>query len=304
MSELRVSLFGDVRVIHVGHGTELKVIHTVQALLAFLLIHRHRRHAREVLVDLFWGEHDHERARHCLNTTLWRLRRVLEPAGIAHDTYLVTSGSGEIGFNCASIFWLDVAVFEETVQEFITRPIETISPTDVERLEAALQLYTGELLEGFYDDWALRERERLRMLYLNSLVWLMRFYRQQGNHEQSLGCGQKIVRLDPLREDIHREIMRLYLESGQRALAVQQYEVCRSLLASELGIPPMAETQLLYNQMSAASDSNPFINTTDIYTILLQTLKRLHLTRQEFDSAHEQLERSIQLIEQLTARRE
>ena len=54
-----------------------------------------------------------------------------------------------------------------------------------------------ELLEGFYDDWVLRERERLRLLYLRCLRQLMHVYRQQGAFEESLACAQQILACDP-----------------------------------------------------------------------------------------------------------
>jgi DNA-binding SARP family transcriptional activator len=104
------------------------------------------------------------------------------------------------------------------------------------------------LLEGFYEDWALRERERLRGLYLDSLTYLMGYYRQHGAFEESLTYGQQILQVDPLREEIHRELMHLYLTNGQRALAVRQYETCCQILGAGLDLRPMAETQALLTQ--------------------------------------------------------
>ncbi|MFQ5343214.1 MAG: BTAD domain-containing putative transcriptional regulator, partial [Anaerolineae bacterium] len=176
MSVLRISLFGSVRLAHDDRPSEMKVTRTVQALLAYLLLQRHRAHPREVVAGLLWDDHSEDRARSCLSTALWRLRCALEPEGIPRGTYLVTTPAGEIGFNHESDHWLDVAVFEEQAGQVQAQPIHTVEAADVQELESVLQLYTGDLLEGFYDDWALRERERLRLLYLNSLAYLMRYY--------------------------------------------------------------------------------------------------------------------------------
>src|SRR5688572_25415144 len=202
MSTLRIFLFGNVRISHEGWSAEVKVTHAVQGLLAYLLLHRHRCHPREVLTDLFWSNHSEERARSCLSTALWRLRRVLEPPNIPQGTYLATTPSGEVGFNRMSDYWLDVAVFEEPVEQVLKQSATALTAADVQKVEQALPLYTAELLEGFYDDWALRERERLRLSHLNSLARLMDYYRHHGAYEESLAYGQQILSHDPLREEI------------------------------------------------------------------------------------------------------
>lgn len=305
MNALQISLFGSVRIAHEGWSSEVKVTHTIQGLLAYLLLFRHRCHPREVLTDLFWGDHSEERARSCLSTALWRLRRVLEPPGTLQGTYLATTPSGEVGFNGNSDYWLDVAVFEEPAGRVFKQPAATLTAADVQELERALKLYTGELLEGFYDEWVLRERERMRLMYLNGLTSLMYYYQQHGAYEEGLAFGQQILNQDPLREEIHREIIRLYLASGQRALAVRQYETCRDVLMAELGIPPMEETQALYAQMVPTfSQLQSQFNLNKGPTSLKRALRQLRLTMQGFDEARERLQRAIQLVERLSNNRD
>jgi DNA-binding SARP family transcriptional activator len=100
------------------------------------------------LAALFWADHSQERARSCLNTALWRLRQVLEPDAAQWGIYLLTIGTGEVGFNPESDHWLDVAAFKETRDQVLVRPAEAIQAADVEILEKAIGLYSGELLEG------------------------------------------------------------------------------------------------------------------------------------------------------------
>jgi DNA-binding SARP family transcriptional activator len=172
------------------------------------------------------------------------LKQALEPDGVPPGTYLISEPSA-VGFNWESDHWLDVATFEEGVALLRTLGAAAGSPPDWSRAEAAIGHYTGELLEGFYDDWALRERERLRLLYLDSLATLLRHYSETGTMDEALRCGQQILALDPLREDVHRELIRLYTRRGHRALALQQYERCRAALDDELGVEPMEETRAL-----------------------------------------------------------
>jgi DNA-binding SARP family transcriptional activator len=230
---------------------------------------------------------------------------VLEPPGTTQGTYLATTPSGEVGFNSLSDHWLDVAVFEEPVEQVLKQRAATLTAADVQKVEQALPLYTAELLEGFYDDWALRERERLRLLHLNSLARLMDYYRHHGVYEKSLAYGQQILSHDPLREEIHRDMMRLYLESGQRALAVRQYERCRETLAAELGISPMADTQALYAQIGSAASPHQLQTSSVRESITLeQALRQLRLATKGFDEARERLQRATQLVERLTKRQD
>jgi DNA-binding SARP family transcriptional activator len=302
-------LFGGVRVAHHGDPTaDGKITRRVKALLAYLLLHRHRIHPREVLAGLFWGDHSEERARSCLSTALWRLRRVLEPEGTARGAYLVTTPMGEVGFNRQSDHWLDVAEFEKTVDRCLTKSVTSVEVEDPCRLEDVLQLYTGDLLDGFYDDWALRERERLRSLYLKSLARLLHHYKCQKAYEKGLACGKQILDLEPLREGIHREMMRLYRDNGQRVMAIQQYKTCCRILDEELGIAPLEETQTLYHQIrEGGSDTSlgvDFIHARG-YTFpkkqpsLDQAFQKLHSAMEHFDKTREQLHHALQLLERM-----
>ena len=256
MPALRIQLFGTVQVSHDGRAQDARMIHAVQSLLAWLLLHRRKTHARETLAGLFWGEQTETRARSCLSTALWRLRQVLEPGGIQRGTYLITRPDA-VGFNCASDYWLDVAAFEDGVGRHLPPSAPADRALDWSGAEDAVACYTGDLLEGFYDDWALRERERLRVLYLDCLGTLLRGYSDSGALEPALRCGRQILVLDPLREDVHREVIRLHVRNGHRALALRQYECCRAALKEELGVEPMAETRALCADLLSAAPKSP-----------------------------------------------
>jgi DNA-binding SARP family transcriptional activator len=300
MSILRICLLGQVRIAHADSPSPVKLTHTVQALLAYLLLQRQRSQPRETLAGLFWGDHSQERARSCLNTTLWRLRQVLEPDGIPRGTYLLTISADEVGFNLESDYWLDVATFEEQSSPVLAKPVQAMQAADAQVLESALQLYAGELLEGFYDDWALRERERLRRIYLNCLAHLMDYYKHHRAFQESLLCGQRILDQDPLREEIQREMMRLYLANGQRAMAVRQYELCRQVLATELGIPPMEETQALYAEVLGVTSAPQLLAPSNWQSpVYPQAVQQLRLALQGLDEARTQLQRAVQLLEHL-----
>src|SRR3989442_436116 len=91
------------------------------------------------------------------------------------------------------------------------------------------------------------------MLYLVALARLMQHHSAAGELDDALACGRRILELDPLREDVHRDLMRLYVKSGRRALAIQQYETCQAILERELDIAPMVETRALHTEIVSAA---------------------------------------------------
>jgi DNA-binding SARP family transcriptional activator len=304
MGTLRIWLFGALRLDHEDFPIDLAAVHPVQGLLAYLLLHRERMHSRETLAGIFWGSRSDDKARRCLNTAVWRLRSVLEPEGVGRGAYLISTAAGELGFNCASDHWLDVAAFEERALQALACPVDQLQAPDVECLRQSTQLCCGELLEGFYDDWALRERERLRLLYLRCLRRLMHVYREQGAFEDSLVCALQILACDPLREDVHREAMRLYCDLGQRSLAVRQYQRCREILADELGILPMEETQALHARIAGHGCPAPGLPDVGAgsacpHQAVQQTVQQLRQAMVESALAQARLRRAVAQLEQL-----
>jgi DNA-binding SARP family transcriptional activator len=297
MTILQICLLGSVKVTRSTSDKEMKFTPTIQTLFSYLLLQPHRTHSREVLAGVFWGEQSERKARASLNTALWRLRRVIEPEGITPGTYLLSNPT-EIGFNQHSPYWLDVSLFDELTAPALKKPQELLGEKDVRDLEKAISLYKGELLEGLYDEWAIRERERLRLQYLLCLDHLMRFYKREQAYEKSLVYGTLILSIDPLREEIHRELMRLYLANRQRSLAIRQYESCRELLANELNISPMEETRVLYE--SILNERPPDMEAQSItrenpVEVIQQLRQVLHV----IDQLQEQVSKSLQLVEKL-----
>jgi DNA-binding SARP family transcriptional activator len=271
---LHVSLFGGLQIDLEGTSGQKKLTHTPQALLVYLLLFRYKTHSRDVLANTFWRDYPQDRARNCLNTALWRLRGFLEPKGVPTGTYLLSSPAGELGINPRCAYWLDVDIFEKQILDLPSNPSETIRGEDVSNLEAVLPLYRGDLLEGYYYDWMLRERERLRGCYLDCLYYLMFYFTAQVKTAKAISYGQDILANDPLREDVHRHLIRLFMKNGQRCLAVKQYHQCRQVLASELRVAPMKETQNLYQQITGCDF--PLDEQQTVPVEMQQTLEKLH----------------------------
>ena len=302
---LRIHLFGAVRVEEDDRPDALRLTPVTQGLLAYLLLNPNQPQPRDVLAELFWGSYSQEQARNCLNTALWRLRRVLEPGRAPGDSpYLISNHQGDVAFNAQSQHWLDLTEFQIQVRRVLDHPAQAVSGADVEACCQALRLYTGDLLEGRYDEWAIRQRERIRLMYLSTLAWLVSYYREQGAYDKSLGYARSILEMDPLREEIHREVMRLCLQCGQRAQALRQFEVCQAVLHQELGIAPMEETAALYHAiLNSEGQITIPVTGAEVETGSLQAvLYQFQLARKALDQAQEQFRTALRVLEGLMQR--
>ena len=248
---LRIWLFGSLCVANDDTGEQVTAISgRCGSLLAYLALGRGRYFSRAELLGTLWPERMASMTAGSFNTALWRLRRMVECPPFQHGDLIASDRRGAIGLNGSQAIWLDIEEFERRIASGLSRPIEQIGDGDIEDLRMGVSLYKSDILMEFTDDWALREREKHRRHYLNALWRLMQLCTIRREYGESIRYAQCILDCDALREDVHRELMQLFVLSGQRAQALRQFETCRDMLRRELAIQPMRETLSLYRQIA------------------------------------------------------
>lgn len=249
---LRIWLFGSLSIDFGEAGNCARAVAGRSAsLLAYLALGHGRSFSRCELQGALWPERGASSgSAGSFNTALWRLRRLIERPPFAHGELLVSDRRGSLGLNSAAGVWLDVHQFECLVTPGLSKQTEQLTDIEIDDLRRGVAMYTSDILLDIIDDWALREREKYRRHYLNALYRLMQIATIQRDYADAIRYAQAILDSDALREDVHRELMRLLVLSGQRALALRQFEHCRELLRRELAIQPMRETLALYRQIA------------------------------------------------------
>jgi predicted ATPase/DNA-binding SARP family transcriptional activator len=212
-----------------------------------------------VLIDLLWAEDDLDAARLKLRLALTSLRRQLEPPGVPTGSVLAAD---RFAVRLApSAVTTDVAEFETALQD-AARAGSALEQTL--RIVQAVELYHGELLPGHYEDWILVERERLAEAYLQALRRSILHLEHSRDLQRAMDYARRAVSADPLREESHRELMRLLAVSGQTSAALQQYRELERLLAAELGETPSAATRqlalLLETQVQTSDSATPTLD--------------------------------------------
>jgi len=228
------------------------------ALLAYLAV-TGQSHRRDSLVNLLWPDLDGPSGRAALRRTLHALSSALGAAWL-------DAGREEICLNIGSpapsrlSLWVDVIDFHHHLAACATHghPPTQVCPSCVAPLAEAVALTCGEFLSGFglkdsfnFDDWQLFQAEALRRDLLEALDRLVHWHSAQREFEPALAYARRRLALDPLDEQAHQQLMRLFAWSGRRSAALHQFDDCTEVLRDQLGVPPQDETRRLHHEIQA-----------------------------------------------------
>jgi DNA-binding SARP family transcriptional activator/tetratricopeptide (TPR) repeat protein len=228
-----------------GGGRELRSLLAQPkrvALLAYLAAASPRRlHRRDSLVALFWPELDQEHARAALRQSLHILRRLLG------EGTLESRGDDEVGLAEATV-WCDAPAFDAAV--------------DGGRHVEALELYRGDLLDGFFisgapefEHWLEDERARLRRRAGEAAWALAQACHAAGDSALAAHWARRGAALSRDDEGALRRLIGLLGELGDRAGAVQAYDTFARRLAEEYEVEPARETRALIASVRARETS-------------------------------------------------
>lgn len=240
----QVELFGGLRARY--NDREMPPLDTRKtvALFACLALNLDQSLPREVLAEQLWPGEAWEATRNRMRQALSVLRRALEPSGVAEGSVLA-SERGNVRL-LSSTMQTDVAAFNTALRRATRTDDAQVRAT---LLQEAAVLYAGELLPGFYENWIVTARERYVETYHSLLFDLARAQMERGDAGKARDALRRIIQENPLREDAHRLLIQLYVETGRQAEAVQQYQYFEKTLQDKLGLRPSADTTLLVTKL-------------------------------------------------------
>jgi predicted ATPase/DNA-binding SARP family transcriptional activator len=257
MSGLKLWLLGSPRLERDGAPLQVERRKAV-ALLAYLAL-TGEAHSREALATLFWPDYTQARAHANLRRTIWTLKDALGKEWVAaeQESFSLVRSPG---------LWLDVDEFRRLLLTGGTHdhPAHEVCSACLPHLSQAAKLYRDDFLAGFtlpdcpdFDEWQFFQREGLRRDLAGALERLARGHSSRSEFELAIPYARRWLALDPLHEPAHRQLMQLYVWTGQPAAALRQYHECVRVLGEELGVPPSAETTALYEAIKARRVSLP-----------------------------------------------
>jgi DNA-binding SARP family transcriptional activator len=206
-------------------GRRLEVPEGSKRLLVFVALHRGRIERRYAAGTL-WPTGDDGRAAGNLRSALWRLNG----AGIQ------LLQADKHGLAMREGVYVDVHLVSAWAARLIG---DAASPCDLGILPWGVDAI--DLLPGWYDDWALVERERVRQRLLHALEALSRQLVQVRRCAEAVEAAMMAVSAEPLRESAQRTLIEAHLAEGNWVEGRRSFEAYRDVLHRELGTQPDPE---------------------------------------------------------------
>lgn len=243
-TRLHIRAFGDPEILI--DGTPVTRWHMTRSLeLFFFLLEKSQLVQKDQVIDALWPHATSEQIDTTMRTAVYYLRKVISKT-------CITYRSGFYQLDLSAVYgrhiWYDVTLFEESY----TQARQALEQRDDEAADRAftrmVELYKGDYLQSFYNDWCIARRDHLRQAFTDARRQLALIAWRQDHWEKSLQHWRHLLALDTCSEEAHHGIMSCYLQQGKRSLALKQYQDCCQHLQEELQITPGPAIQQLYQK--------------------------------------------------------
>ncbi|MBN1372429.1 MAG: hypothetical protein JW987_10875 [Anaerolineaceae bacterium] len=235
---LHVQLLGGFGVWVNGEPLSEEQLHSrrVRNLIKLLALTPGHRLHRDKIIDTLWPDSDLDAATNNFHQTLHTTRKVLCPDGLR--CLLLDEG------------WLHLDGLDVDIERFEAAASILRNDPSLENYQAALDLYTGDLLpDDPYEEWIGPRREAVKETYQRLLMGLAEAHERCQEYPAGIAALRKLLEMDPCSEEAHAGLMRLLAKSGQRRAALRQYETFKERLRQELDAEPSQSTQELYQMV-------------------------------------------------------
>lgn len=203
---IAVQLLGGLEL--TGYDGNLELPHDAGRVVAFLAL-QDGPVPRAYVAGTLWMDGSQDRAFGNLRSALWRLRRL--------TTRLVVADGSDL--DLASGVTTDIERLRSTAERLARPASSEVSWPAADHIDPTWLAL--ELLPGWYEEWAVVERERLRQLSLYALESLAERLADAGEHGRAIQAAFAAIRLDPLRESTHRCLISIHIGAGNYSEALR-----------------------------------------------------------------------------------
>ncbi len=218
-----------------------------QSLFAYLIMNPYTQHRRERVAGMLWPDVDEPSARSKLRYALWQLRSALG------DEFFL-GNKVTLAFNFETDFWVDcIELGKSDVAHLIP-----------EQLKKAVDLYQGEFLPGFYDDWILLTRDQQRVEFDLRIAELVQRLEDQRRWQELLDWAERWISLGDTPERAYQALMIAYSQLGDKASAIRTYQRLEKALEEELGVDPADRSKQLYQDIQQGEFSSTSLENTGL----------------------------------------
>ncbi len=231
---LQLTLFGAPSCCIAGATEQVDLSRKAIYLLAALALSSRGTLSRAKAANDLWPEADTKNGLFYLRRTLTEIRNKLGSA----SNLLSPAAADPIVLQLDSVN-VDVLSFDGG-----------INSDDLNKVQSAIELYTGHLLAPADDPWIQTERTVRRTSCLRAISRLRDAARSAHEMTRVVELSRLAIKVDPLRESEHRELIEALADSGAVTEAVHAAKQLTTLLARRLHRLPEPETTKLLDRLN------------------------------------------------------
>jgi serine/threonine protein kinase/DNA-binding SARP family transcriptional activator/WD40 repeat protein len=229
MTTLHVSLLGRFSTDLDGETIEIRS-RISQSLFAYLVLHRETPLRRELLAGKFWPDSNETNARNNLRQALWQIRSAL-----GQDVFTADKVTLSVDPDLEWIVDIDA--------------LSVDASASVDKILAAADVYHGDLLPGFYDDWVILEREHIRGTYTQLMERLLDKLIEAKRWPEVSEWAERWIALGHIPEPAFRGLLTAQAAKGDLTGVSTVYQRCVDMFQRELGMDPSQQTKKLFEQL-------------------------------------------------------
>lgn len=208
-------------------------------LLQVLIAHGCRDVPAARVTDVLWPDADGDAAHRVLDTTLYRLRRLIG------DDNIVRLRNGAVSLDTKSC-WVDALAVESLLRRIGRALAEGASPDAPGELFARLKaIYRGPFLVNSDAPWAVHYRETLSVRVARGVAGIGEHEMRREQWELAADCYAFCIEADPVDEALYQQLMRCYAELNQASRALSVYRRCVQSMRQELQMEPSRQIRSL-----------------------------------------------------------
>lgn len=249
---LQIRCFGRFTALDQGKTVQFATERS-KALLAYLACHLNQPQSREHLAALLWPESQSKQARQSLRMELNRLRSALSKESAAQ--LIATRQTIELRGDPQAV---DMLACDQILTQVMAHDHARLAECEecLTLLEQATDLIQPQILGEIevydsdpFEQWRVAAQERMWTRAVTALEMLIQVRLVQARHNPVIQLAQRLLELEPWREETHRALILGFTHTGQRGRALQQYESYRQILAQELQAEPSPVMKAIYHQL-------------------------------------------------------
>lgn len=216
-------------------------------ILVYLLLNKSSGFTKDKIMDLFFQELSADSAENVFHQAITNIRNAVKPAGMnieaekrkKKESFVPSYINYEnklLRLNKEYYYLIDADEFDKHYKK--AKSSEANEDFIETSAKAAIELYTGEFLTGYYEPWIEDLRESYSNKYADMCSILVKQYKQKNEPFEITVYAGKLIDADKLNEDAYVEYIEASVKMGNVNQARNKFSSMLKIFDEELGEKP------------------------------------------------------------------